>query len=148
MKIEIVSISDSDKHFASAITEYVKRLGSDVSLVDLKPVKHGSTEQIIAAETQQFVDYLSKKPTATYLLSKEGNQLTTEEFGALIPKYDYHLRFIIWWPYGLQEWELLPHIQGRLAFGQITMPHGLAKLVLIEQVYRIAQIASGRQYHY
>lgn len=148
MKIEIVSISDSDKHFASAIAEYVKRLGSDVSLVDLKPVKHGSTEQIIAAETQQFVDYLTKKSTATYLLSKEWKQLTTEEFADLLPKHDYHLRFIIWWPYGLDEQTLLSHVQGRISFGSITMPHGLAKLVLIEQVYRIAQIASGRQYHY
>jgi 23S rRNA (pseudouridine1915-N3)-methyltransferase len=148
MKIEIVSISDSDKHFASAIAEYVKRLGADVSLVDLKPVKHGTHEQIIAAETQLIMDQLAKRPVATYLMSKEGKQVTTEEFGALIPKHDHHLRFVIGWPYGLEEWVLTHYIQGKLAFGQITMPHGLAKLVLIEQIYRAQQIMQGRQYHY
>ena len=148
MKIEIVSISDSDKHFASALAEYVKRLGSDVSLVDLKPVKHGTREQIIAAETQLIMDQITKKPVATYLMSKEWKQVTTEEFGALIPKHDHHVRFIIGGPYGLEEWVLLPLIQGRLAFGQITMPHGLAKLVLIEQIYRAQQIMQGRSYHY
>jgi len=71
MKIEIMSISDSDKHFASALAEYVKRLGSDVSLVDLKPVKHGTREQIIAAETQMMIDQLGKRDVASYLLSKE-----------------------------------------------------------------------------
>jgi 23S rRNA pseudoU1915 N3-methylase RlmH len=71
MKIEIMSISDSDKHFASAIAEYVKRLGADVSLVDVKPVKHGTREQIVAAETQLIMDQIAKKPVATYLMSKE-----------------------------------------------------------------------------
>lgn len=95
MKIEIVSISDSDKHFVSAIAEYVKRLGSSVHLVDLKPIKHGTREQIIGAETQLMIDQLTKKPIATYLMSKEGKQPTTEEFGALIPKHDHHVRFVI-----------------------------------------------------
>jgi 23S rRNA pseudoU1915 N3-methylase RlmH len=95
MKIEIVSISDSDKHFSSALAEYVKRLGSEVSLVDLKPVKHGTREQIIAAETHLIIEQLTKKPIPTYLMSKEGKQVTTEEFAALIPKHDHHLRFVI-----------------------------------------------------
>lgn len=143
-----MSISDSDKHFAFAIAEYVKRLGWDVILVDLKPVKHGTREQIIAAETQLIIDQLNKKDIASYLLSKEGRQVSTEEFAALIPRHDHHLRFVIGWPYGLDEPLLNSHIQGKLAFGQITMPHGLAKLVLIEQVYRVQQIDQGRQYHY
>ena len=143
-----MSISDSDKHFASAITEYVKRLGGDVTLTNIKPVKNGSHEQIIAAETQVLIDQINKRSVATYLLSKEGKSLTTEQFAKLVPKHDHHLCFIIWWPYGINETIILPHIQGRLSFGQITMPHGLAKLVLIEQIYRIGQISQGRQYHY
>jgi 23S rRNA pseudoU1915 N3-methylase RlmH len=66
-----VSISDSDKHFVSAIAEYVKRLGADVHLTDLRPIKHGTREQIIAAETQLIMDQIAKKPVATYLMSKE-----------------------------------------------------------------------------
>jgi len=148
MKIEIIAISDSDKHFSSALAEYVKRLGTDVSLIDLKPVKYGTREQIVAAETQLIIDQLAKKSIATYLMSKEWKQLTTHEFGAIIPKHDHHVRFIIGWPYGLDEPLLNSHIQWRIAFGQITMPHGLAKLVLIEQIYRVQQIIQGRSYHY
>lgn len=148
MRVEIISISDSDKHFSFAVAEYVKRLGSEVSLIDLKPIKSGAREQIITAETHLLIDQITKKQVATYLMSKEGKQLTTEEFGALIPKHDHHVRFIIWWPYGLDESLLTSYIQGKIAFGQITMPHGLAKLVLIEQIYRAQQIMQGRSYHY
>ena len=35
----ILSISDSDKHFASAIAEYQKRLWKQIKIEDLKPVK-------------------------------------------------------------------------------------------------------------
>jgi 23S rRNA pseudoU1915 N3-methylase RlmH len=40
MKIKIISVSDSDKHFSSAIQEYCKRLGRDVDIVDIKPEKN------------------------------------------------------------------------------------------------------------
>jgi len=148
MKIEIINISDSDKHFAEAIGEYVKRMGWGITLTDLKPVKHGTTAQIIESETQLIIDQLHKKDVATYLLSKEGKQLSTEEFGQLLPQHDHHLRFVIGGPFGLNESLLKPYVVGKLAFGQITMPHGLAKLVLVEQCYRIQQIIDGRQYHY
>jgi 23S rRNA (pseudouridine1915-N3)-methyltransferase len=35
-----------------------------------------------------------------------------------------------------------------VSFGAITLPHGLAKLVLIEQLYRIGTIEAGKSYHY
>jgi 23S rRNA (pseudouridine1915-N3)-methyltransferase len=35
-----------------------------------------------------------------------------------------------------------------VSFGGITMPHGLAKLVLVEQLYRCSTLDSGKNYHY
>jgi 23S rRNA pseudoU1915 N3-methylase RlmH len=58
MKITLLCISDSDKHFASAIAEYEKRLGKQFTITNLKPVKHGSREQIIQKETQKISDKL------------------------------------------------------------------------------------------
>ncbi|MFZ5341517.1 MAG: hypothetical protein ACOZBL_03000 [Patescibacteria group bacterium] len=40
MKITIINVSDNDKHFKQAIEEYLKRLGKDVKIIDIKPEKN------------------------------------------------------------------------------------------------------------
>jgi 23S rRNA (pseudouridine1915-N3)-methyltransferase len=56
--------------------------------------------------------------------------------------------FIIGWPYGLDETKISDHIDSKLSLWSLTMPHWLAKLVLLEQIYRIETIQSGKKYHY
>ncbi len=89
MKIKVISISDSDKHFVTAIDEYCKRLGKDVELITLKPEKNGNRDQIIMKETEKIIDKLSTiKDSYTILLAKEGKQISTEVFTKLIQKYN------------------------------------------------------------
>lgn len=84
MKIKLICISDSDKHFASAIAEYEKRLGRDLEVITLKPEKNGTREQIVEKETQKVIEKLkaAKGNTDEFVifLAKEGKQLTTEQF--------------------------------------------------------------------
>jgi 23S rRNA (pseudouridine1915-N3)-methyltransferase len=80
------------------------------------------------------------------LLSKSGEQYSTEELGKFL-WYEKTV-FIIWWPYGLDEDSLLKIGVKRISFGKITLPHWLAKLTLLEQIYRIETIESGKKYHY
>jgi 23S rRNA pseudoU1915 N3-methylase RlmH len=56
MKIKVICISDSDKHFSSAIDEYCKRLGKDVEILSIKPEKNGSRDQIIKKETEKIIE--------------------------------------------------------------------------------------------
>ncbi len=150
MNIRIVAITDSDKHFSTAIAEYLKRLGKTVELVDLKPVKHGTHQQIIAKETELIKERIqtdTSKWRTIVLLSKEWKLTTTEQFTALLQKQPM-ITFVIWWPYGLDEQLLKPYIDHSISLGSHTMPHGLAKLVLLEQVYRASTLIAGKQYHY
>ncbi|HBB04224.1 TPA: hypothetical protein DCZ39_05025 [Patescibacteria group bacterium] len=39
-------------------------------------------------------------------------------------------------------------MDGKISFGAITLPHGLAKVTLLEQIYRIGTIEQGKSYHY
>lgn len=145
----IVAISDSDKHFASAVAEYMKRLSKYVEIFDIKPYKHDNPAFVIVKETQQIKEILQKKFAQHYkiLLSKSGKDLKTEDLGLLCSKHT-HIVFVIGWPYGLDEEELKSIVDTSISFGKITMPHGLAKLVLLEQIYRIQAIESGKKYHY
>jgi 23S rRNA pseudoU1915 N3-methylase RlmH len=81
MKIDILCISDSDKHFAGAVAEYMKRLSKSVEIYDLKPYRHDNPAFIITKETQQIKEILQKKFAQHYkiLLSKSGKDLKTED---------------------------------------------------------------------
>jgi 23S rRNA (pseudouridine1915-N3)-methyltransferase len=148
MKVNVLVVSDSDKHFSTAIAEYTKRLWNDIRIIEIKPEKNGSREQIITKETQKIIEKLETiKDSYNILLAKEWKNISTEQFVWSIKKYNT-LTFIIWWPYGINIDLCKPYIKEYIAFGSITMPHGLAKLVLLEQVYRAKTIIEGREYHY
>lgn len=148
MKIKVICISDSDKHFVGAIDEYCKRLWKDADIITIKPEKNWSREQIITKETEKIIEKLSTiKDSYVILLAKEWKQLSTEQFTKMIEKYNT-LTFIIWWPYWVDHIILKKHIKELIAFGSMTMPHWLAKLVILEQIYRAKTIIEGREYHY
>ena len=148
MTYVILNISDSDKHWAGAIWEYTKRLGKTVILEQLKPCKNWTRKQIIEKETQEILEKLTKKykDWGYVLMSKDGELVTTEKLLDICK--NKNMVFIIWWPYGLNEDELVKIWSKRIAFGKITLPHWLAKLTLLEQIYRIWTIESGKSYHY
>ena len=150
MKVDILCISDSNKHFSSACEEYLKRLGKSCTIHNIKPHKHGTAVQIIQKETELLIEKLSHKKYSDaqiILLEKDWSQLSSEKF-ALATKPWSHCLFIMWGPYGVDMNLIRSHVQQVISFGKQTMPHGLAKLVLLEQVYRSTMIAWNRSYHY
>lgn len=139
MKIKVLCISDSDKHFASAIAEYLKRMGKYIEIIALKPEKNGTREQIIAKETDTIIAKLTKNADYKILLSKDGKALSTEEIVKTILSNN-NITFLIGGPYGFDEKRLDSILDMKLSIGKITLPHGLAKLTLLEQLYRAKSI--------
>ena len=146
----ILNISDSDKHFSSAISEYEKRLWKEVSFDTLKPFKDDNHELVIKKETESIIKTIEKKYQNynKLLLAKEWKLLSTEELWKLIQNKD--TVFIIWWPYWVDRNEIKSRFFDlkEISFGAITLPHWLAKLVLIEQLYRCKTIEMWKKYHY
>lgn len=143
----ILNISDSDKHREKVVEEYTKRLGKSVKIENIAPSRKGNNEQMIQADTENIIAKLGKfSEYKKVLLSKEGKQLTTMELHKQFMNKD--IIFIIGGPYGLNESELAKHIESKISFGAITLPHGLAKVTLLEQLYRISTIEQGKSYHY
>lgn len=145
----ILSISDSDKHFDLAIKEYEKRLGKFLTIQNIKPYKWDNREFVIKKDTENLMTIIKSKfwSHTKILLTKDGKLLSTEGLKEYCCKNN-NIVFVIWWPYGLDEKALAPLIDETISFGKITMPHGLAKLVLAEQIYRMSTIQAWKSYHY
>jgi 23S rRNA (pseudouridine1915-N3)-methyltransferase len=134
--------------------EYEKRLRKDIQIINNKSSKKDTPFEIIHQDTLEIIKILqkekSKKPFVV-LLSKEGKSRTTEQWSFMIESKKnegQEIRFLIGWPYGFEEDGLKWYVDLELSFGEATMPHGLVKLVVLEQIYRCFQIISGKQYHY
>lgn len=153
--IKIWCISDGDKHFESAILEYKKRLKNyKCEIINYKWSKKNTPAEIIQEDTDFMIKKLqAERAKGSYivLLSKEWYVHTTEQRRFMIASKQNSstdIIFLIGWPYGFDERVLGSLVDTQLSFGAITMPHGLVKLVLVEQLYRCFQIMSWRNYHY
>lgn len=147
MKITLWCITDSDKHFASAIDEYIKRLGKDLRIQALKPIKHDNRAIVIQKETDMMLSRLASDQSYKLLLHREGKPLTTEQRVTLLERHS-PISCILGGPFGLDEQRMPNAVDQTVSFGAHTMPHGLAKLVLLEQLYRAKTIMDGKSYHY
>ena len=82
----------------------------------------------------------------TVLLSSEGATYNSEQFSAWLEERRQagtDLTFVIGGPKGLDL-----QADMRLSLGPMTLPHQLARVVLLEQLYRAHKILAGEPYHY
>jgi 23S rRNA (pseudouridine1915-N3)-methyltransferase len=81
------------------------------------------------------------------LLDRGGEEMASEAFARWLEQRRQNGRdlcFVVGGPYGLD----LDHADHRLSFGPLTLPHQLARVVLLEQLYRAHKILAGEPYHY
>ena len=82
-------------------------------------------------------------------LDIQGRELASEEIARKIAEisFDYsRISFIIGGSLGLSD-EVKKRADFRMSFGKITLPHQLARVVLLEQIYRAFKINAGEAYH-
>lgn len=149
--ITILAITDGFKHFGEAINEYGKRLGKNISLKPLKPISHTNPEYIKVKETINLKESLSKLSGTIILLDERGKSINTHEFADMIEdgrNQSEHFVFIIGGSYGidLELFQEVPH--KTIKISDFVMPHSLALLVLMEQIYRAHEIMKGSGYHH
>jgi 23S rRNA (pseudouridine1915-N3)-methyltransferase len=81
------------------------------------------------------------------LLDSQGEEFDSVAFSRFLEarrQSGQDLCFVVGGPFGLE----LESVDHRLSLGRITLPHQLARVVLLEQVYRAHKILAGEPYHY
>ncbi len=155
VKINIVAVGKvKENYFLDGIKEYQKRLSkyANVQITEVKEENFlkGETEterkQIIEAEAENI---LKKAKGKTIALCIEGEKQSSEKFSSLIQKYidcGEEITFVIGGSYGLSE-KVKKIADKKLSFSDMTFPHTMARLILLEQIYRAFTIINNSTYH-
>lgn len=150
--IHLIHISDGEKHFGGAVTEYTKRLGKNIEIHTIKPIKHTEISYIKREETKKLIEKIQKLKWTVILCDERWEILDTIDFSELLRKWrneSENIIFIIGWSYGVDIDNLRLNAPVRLIqLSSLVMPHGLAYLVLIEQIYRALEIIKWSGYHH
>ena len=158
MKINIISVgSIKEKYFKEAINEYLKRLSKycSVETIEVKdePIKDNSSakddEIVKRIEGERIIKALPKN-SYNILLDLRGKKLDSIGFSKLIDnitKYDNsNITFIIGGSIGVSK-EVYDLADYKLCFSDMTFPHKLMRVILLEQVYRAFKILKNETYH-
>jgi 23S rRNA (pseudouridine1915-N3)-methyltransferase len=117
--------------------------------------RHARLETIELPETdpeREGKAILKRIPEDAYVcaLDREGRPASSEALAAFLAERRLHGRdvyFVIGGPFGLPE-AVLERAAERISLGAITLPHQLARVVLLEQIFRAHKILLGHRYHY
>ena len=158
MKITILCVGKiKEKYFTDAIAEYSKRLSRYCKLEILEaadektPDRAGEAleRQIKEREAQRVLKYL-KEDSYVIALAIDGKKFTSEKFASCIDdlgvKGVSHITFLIGGSLGMDQ-SLLDRADLKLSFSDMTFPHQLMRVILLEQIYRAYRIISGEPYH-
>ena len=135
MRIVVVAVGRLRPPFADDVQHYQKLLAG-----------HTRLELIEVREDEQVMRRVPQRAFVCFL-DRDGERQDSVAFAHFLEdrrRSGLDLCFIIGGPFGLA----LDDVDHRLSLGEITLPHQLAKVVLLEQLYRGHKILAREPYHY
>ena len=158
MKITVLCVGKvKEKFFTDAIKEYSKRLSRycKLEIVEVADEKtpDGASELVVSQIKEKEAERMEKYlPDSAYViaLAIEGKKLTSEKLAEKIDSLGIsgtsHLVFLIGGSLGMSD-RLLKQADYLLSFSDMTFPHQLMRVILLEQIYRSYRIIHGEPYH-
>jgi len=135
VRIVVVAVGRLRPPFADDVQHYQKLLA-----------RYTRLEVIEVRDNEQISRRLPERAFVS-LLDRQGERLDSVDFSRFLDTRRQSARdlcFVIGGPFGLD----LDDLDHRLSLGEITLPHQLARVVLLEQLYRGHKILAGEPYHY
>jgi len=157
MTVRIVCVGKlKEKYFEDACAEFLKRLGrfcalEVVELADEKAPEslHPKDEDLVREkEGKRILKAIGPKDFVV-ALAIDGKQMTSEQFAAYLAEKEAEARpltFVIGGSLGLSP-EVYARANAKLSFSKMTFPHRIARLLLLEQLYRGFKINAHEAYH-
>ena len=134
-----------ENYLVNAVNDYFERINKyhKISILELKDLEN------IFDEEKELLKIIQNDKSYKILLDIKGEEVSSIEFSTLINDKLTHfssITFIIGSSNGVSE-NIKNFMNQRISFGKITMPHGLFRAVLLEQIYRSFKILNNESYH-
>ena len=157
IKVTLITLGKlKEKYLRDAVEEYKKRLSRycNLNIVEIEPVKlpeKPSENEIFQALEKESDEILKKIPKESLVFSLciEGKEFSSTDFARKIESSSNmgkNITFIIGSSYGLSQ-KIKNESDVRLSVSQMTFPHQLFRVMLLEQIYRAFKINEGSSYH-
>lgn len=158
MQIQIISVGKlKEKYLKDAVLEYAKRLSRFCRIDILEAAEEKVPENLSSQEEDQArkreaekIKSLLSKNTFTIVLDlkgeQPGSQQLAQKLSAWMLQGKSHITFIIGGSIGLDR-QLVKEAGYSLCLSNMTFPHQLARVILLEQIYRCFKIINNETYH-
>lgn len=146
-KLELLCVGKiKESYYRDGIAEYLKRLGRfcDASVVEIPDLADD-----VGASEKESKALLSRMDGFVILSDLRGKLLTSEELAATLERGYLRapkVQFVIGGSRGVTD-EVRARADAVVAFGRMTFPHRLMRLIAAEQLYRAFTISENVQYH-
>lgn len=147
--IKIICLGSlKEKNLIEAIKEYQKRLSkyTKLEIIELKDEKDDVNP--LKKEKEYIKKHINSRDNIV-ILDINGKEYTSESFAEFINKEltnNSNITFIIGSSNGLDD-EIKELSNKRISFSSLTFPHGLFRVILLEQIYRSFKIINNETYH-
>lgn len=149
LKVEIICVSRVKKgSYYDLIEDYKKRIHWNLTIREIE-AKSTDPAKAQLEEQEKILSYINNNAIVV-VLDERGDGLRSLDFAKTIEKFmnsgENHFQFIIGGADGLLD-DVRNRANILLSFGHQTWPHLLARVMLLEQIYRAQQILAGHPYH-
>jgi 23S rRNA (pseudouridine1915-N3)-methyltransferase len=151
MELVLLAVGKLRPTFREAVDDYLRRLGRHVKVREVE-VREASRAPTVAAQRAEEADrLLARRPAGSRLvaLARQGTGWSSEELARRLGGWIREARPValaLGGSHGLAP-ELLAAAADRWSLGPLTLPHELARVVVVEQLYRAVTILRGEPYH-
>lgn len=138
-----------EKFWVDAQNEYIKRLQKFCKFELIELNEKNQTSSVKETLDREGEDIISKMEGKTILFDVKGQAISSENLAELIEKTAFSssvISFVIGSSFGVGE-QVKNKADKKISFGPVTLPHNLARIVAIEQIYRAFNIINNTSYH-
>jgi len=136
-----------------ACGEYIKRLPRELQLntIEVPLIKRGKNPDIKRISRDESRRVVEAIPSGCVLvaLDVKGRKVSTEKLASTLDQWMQHgkdIAIVIGGPDGLSD-ELLQRAEQKLSLSDMTFPHPLVRIIIVEQLYRAWSIINHHPYH-